>query len=103
MKKRNLAGVPSHGMVLCATNADHTAVEFVIPPEGAKIGERVNFEGLTGDPEPENKLAKKKMLEKLAPDLKTNGDGVVVWKGIKSVTSAGPCVASKGMKDAQVS
>ena len=103
LKKRNLAGVPSHGMVLCATNADHTAVEFVIPPEGAKIGERVNFEGLTGDPEPENKLAKKKMLEKLAPDLKTNGDGVVVWKGIKSVTSAGPCVASKGMKDAQVS
>lgn len=103
LKKRNLAGVPSHGMVLCATNADHTAVEFVVPPEGAKIGERVNFEGLTGDPEPENKIAKKKILEKLAPDLKTNGEGIVVWKGIKSVTSAGPCVASKGMKDAQVS
>lgn len=103
LKKRNLVGVPSHGMVLCATNADHTAVELVIPPEGVKIGERVTFEGLTGEPEPENKVAKKKILEKLAPDLKTDDNGVVVWKGIKSVTSAGPCVASKGMKGAQVS
>lgn len=103
LKKRNLAGIPSHGMVLCATNSDHTSVEFVIPPSGVKIGERVQFEGLDGEPEPENKLAKKKMLEKLAPDLKTNSDGVVVWKGRKSLTSAGPCVASKRMKDAQVS
>mmetsp|Transcript_2284 Transcript_2284/g.3496 ORF Transcript_2284/g.3496 Transcript_2284/m.3496 type:complete len:474 (+) Transcript_2284:98-1519(+) len=103
LKKRNLVGVPSHGMVMCATNADHTAVEFVIPPEGVKIGERVTFEGLTGEPEPENKVAKKKIFEKLAPDLKTDDNGVVVWKGIKSVTSAGPCVASKGMKGAQVS
>lgn len=103
LKKRNLAGVPSHGMVLCASNADHTAVEFVIPPEGAKIGERVQFGDLTGEPETESRLAKKKMLEKLAPDLKTDGEGVVVWKEHKSVTSAGPCVASKGMKDAQVS
>ena len=103
LKKRNLVGVPSHGMVLCASNADHTAVELVIPPEGVEIGERVTFEGLTGEPEPENKVAKKKILEKLAPDLKTDDNGVVVWKGIKSVTSAGPCVASKGMKGAQVS
>mmetsp|Transcript_19654 Transcript_19654/g.24236 ORF Transcript_19654/g.24236 Transcript_19654/m.24236 type:complete len:483 (-) Transcript_19654:46-1494(-) len=103
LKKRNLVGVSSHGMVLCATNADHSAVEFVVPPEGAKVGERVMFEGFDGAPEAENKFAKKKMLEKLAPDLKTDGNGTVVWKGAKSVTSAGPCVASKGMKDAQVS
>eukprot|EP00979_Chaetoceros_neogracilis_P013884 scaffold4141_cov199-Chaetoceros_neogracile.AAC.2 len=103
LKKRNLVGVPSHGMVLCASNADHTAVEFVIPPEGVKVGERVTFDGFAGEPESENKVAKKKILEKLAPDLKTNNDGVVVWKGIKCETSAGPCVASKGMKDAQVS
>lgn len=103
LKQRNLGGVPSHGMVLCASNAEHTAVEFVIPPEGAKIGERIMFEGLSGDPEPENKVAKKKILEKLAPDLKTDANGVVVWKGIRSMTTAGPCFAIKGMKDAQVS
>ena len=90
-------------MVLCASNADHTAVEFVVPPEGAKIGERVIFEGLSGEPQPENKVAKKKILEKVAPDLKTDDNGVVVWKTHKSSTSSRPCVASKGMKGAQVS
>jgi aminoacyl tRNA synthase complex-interacting multifunctional protein 1 len=103
LKKRNLVGVSSHGMVLCASNADHTAVEFVIPPDGAKVGERVTFEGYDGDAVAENPFAKKKLLEKLAPDLKTDDNGTVVWKGSKSVTSAGPCVASKGMKNAQVS
>ena len=103
LKKRNLVGVPSHGMVLCASNADHTEVEFVIPPDGAKVGERVMFEGFDGDAEAENKFAKKKMLLKLAPDLKTDENGVVVWKNAKSITSAGPCLAIKGMKGAQVS
>lgn len=103
LKKRNLVGVPSHGMVLCASNAEHTEVEFVIPPTGAKIGERVMFDGYNGDAAAENAFAKKKMLEKLAPDLKTDDSGVVVWKGAKSVTSAGPCIASKGMAGAQVS
>lgn len=103
LKKRNLVGVPSHGMVLCASNKEHTAVEFVVPPEGAKIGERLTFEGLVGEPEPENKVQKKKILEKLLPDLKTDDNGVVVWKGAKCMTSAGACVAVNGMKDAQVS
>lgn len=103
LKARNLGGFPSHGMVLCASNADHTAVEFAVPPEGAKIGERVTFEGYDGAPEPENKVAKKKIFDKLAPDLKTNGNGDVVWKGVKGVTSAGGCKAVNGMANAQVS
>lgn len=93
LKARNLVGFPSHGMVLCASNADHTKVEFAVPPEGAKIGERVTFEGIVGEPEAENKVAKKKMFEKLAPDLMTDGTGAVVWKGKKSLTSAGCCTA----------
>ena len=32
-------------MVLCASNSDHTKVEFVDVPEGAIIGERVTFPG----------------------------------------------------------
>lgn len=103
LKARNLGGFPSHGMVLCASNADHTAVEFAVPPEGAKIGERVAFEGFEGEPEPENKVAKKKIFDKLAPDLKTDGSGEVVWKGVKGVTSAGVCKAVSGMVNAQVS
>ncbi|KAL7433385.1 hypothetical protein ACHAXH_009263 [Discostella pseudostelligera] len=103
LKARSLGGFPSHGMVLCASNADHTAVEFAVPPEGARIGERVCFEGYVGEPEPENKVAKKKMFEALAPDLKTDENGEVVWKGAKGMTSAGVCKAINGMANAHVS
>ena len=106
LKKRNLVGFPSHGMVLCASNADHTAVEFVVPPADTKVGERVTFEGIDPDkaPEPENKVAKKKVFEKLAPDLKTNAAGHVVWKTQHvAKTSAGIVQALNGMADAAVS
>jgi len=103
LKARNLVGFPSHGMVICASNDDHTKVEFVVPPEGAKIGERITFEGFAGEPEPENKVAKKKMFEKIAPDLKTNEEGVVVWKSGTAMTSAGPVKALNGMPNAHVS
>ena len=103
LKARSLGGFPSHGMVLCASNADHTGVEFAVPPEGAKVGERVVFEGYDGEPEPENKVAKKKIFDKLAPDLKTDGNGEVVWKGVKGMTSVGVCKAVNGMANAQVS
>ena len=94
LKARNLVGFPSHGMVLCASNDDHTQVKFVTPPENAKIGERILFQGLEmKPPETESKVAKKKIFEKLAPDLKTNGEGVVVWKDFISNTSAGPLTA----------
>ncbi len=103
LKARSLGGFPSHGMVLCASNDDHTAVEFAVPPEGSKIGERVYFEGFDGQPETENKVAKKKMFEALAPDLKTDSNGEVVWKGSKGATSAGVCKAINGMANAHVS
>mmetsp|Transcript_41974 Transcript_41974/g.48485 ORF Transcript_41974/g.48485 Transcript_41974/m.48485 type:complete len:428 (-) Transcript_41974:85-1368(-) len=101
LKKRNLVGFPSHGMVLCASNADHTAVECMEPPEDAPLGQRVMFEGYTkGDPEPENKIAKKKIFEKIAPDLKTDASGICVWKG---AVSNPKIKTSTSMSDAQVS
>lgn len=102
LKKRTLVGFPSYGMVMCASNADHTQVQCMEPPANAKIGERVEFEGISGNPEPENKVAKKKIFESVAPDLKTNAEGVCVWKGATSKTSDGPIKASKGMPDAHV-
>merc|ERR1712125_303402 len=72
LKARSLVGFPSHGMVLCASNDDHSKVQFVIPPEGSKIGERVAFDGYEGEPESESRVNKKKMFEALAPFLKTD-------------------------------
>lgn len=50
LKSRKLVGFPSHGMVMCASNEDGSKVEFVVPPEGAEIGERVMVEGFDGEP-----------------------------------------------------
>lgn len=101
LKARTLVGFSSHGMVLCASNDDHTKVELVVPPEGSQIGERVMFEGFDGPPEADSKIAKKKILEKLAPDLKTNAQGQFLWKEAVAKTSGGIIVAS--MPDAHVS
>ena len=35
----------SNGMVLCASNADHTKVEILKPAPGSVVGERVKIEG----------------------------------------------------------
>ena len=50
LKSRKLVGFPSHGMVMCAANADGSKVEFIVPPENAKVGERVMVEGFDGEP-----------------------------------------------------
>jgi len=88
LKPSNLKGVKSHAMVLAASNEDHTQVELVEPPEGAKIGERVIFEGFPGDPE---KTLKKETLESVLPDLKSNEHLLATYKGAIFKTSAGPC------------
>jgi hypothetical protein len=49
-----------------------------------------------------NKIAKKKVFEKVAPDLKTDGTGQVVCKDVLAKTSAGVVKAHNGMTGAQV-
>lgn len=45
LKAKKLAHIMSHGMVMCASNADHTKIEIMRPPAGAKVGERITLEG----------------------------------------------------------
>lgn len=91
LKARKLVGFPSHGMVMCASDSDGS-VKFVEPPADAAIGERVMVEGYDGEPATENQVIKKKMLEQIFPDLKTNASGVACYKGVPLTTSAGPCL-----------
>jgi aminoacyl tRNA synthase complex-interacting multifunctional protein 1 len=86
-------------MVLCASNADHTVVRLVNPPIDAKIGERVtvpdfDFATEEGAPFAENKIAKKKVFEEIAPHLVTNQYGVPEFLGRPFMTSAGVCTSS---------
>jgi aminoacyl tRNA synthase complex-interacting multifunctional protein 1 len=98
LKARKLVGFASHGMVLCASNADHTDVKLVSVPVEAKVGERVtvpdmNFEGEEGMPYAENKIGKKKIFESLAPFLVTSKYGVPEFLGRPLMTSAGVCTS----------
>jgi glutamyl-tRNA synthetase len=99
LKERKMVGFPSHGMVLCASNNDHSEVKFVNPPIDAKVGERVmipgfDFEGEAGAPMSENPMAKKKVFEKIAPFLVTNKYGIPEFLGRPFMTSAGVCTSS---------
>jgi len=96
LKARKLVGFPSHGMVLCASNEDHTEVKLISPPVEAKVGERVivpdfDFEG--EDIFAENKVGKKKIVEKLAPFLVTSKYGVPEFLGRPFMTSGGVCTS----------
>ena len=96
LKERKLVGFPSHGMVLCASNKDHTEVKFVSPPVDSKVGERVivpgfDFSGESGQPFTENAIGKKKVFDNLAPYLTTSKYGVPEFLGRPFVTSAGVC------------
>lgn len=102
LKTRKMMGFPSHGMVLCAVSDDGSSVKFIEPPADAANGERVTFDGYDGEPATENQILKKKMLDKIFPDLKTNANGEVTYKGVVMSTSAGPCVAQDNMSNSAV-
>jgi len=101
LKERKIAGIPSKGMILCATRkgdeGDNTALALVEPPDAAENGERVLIEvpGMShGEAAAPNRVQKKKLFEKVAPELKTNAEGIVCFADSPFSTSAGPCTAS---------
>ena len=49
LKKRNLKGWPSHGMILCTSNKEGK-VEPLRPPEGSQAGDSVYIGDLKRDP-----------------------------------------------------
>mmetsp|Transcript_15113 Transcript_15113/g.21091 ORF Transcript_15113/g.21091 Transcript_15113/m.21091 type:complete len:422 (+) Transcript_15113:99-1364(+) len=88
LKPAKLRGVESQGMVLAASNEEHTSVELLTVPEGTKIGERVTFEGYGGNPDPVLN-PKLKIFEAVAPGLSTDANRVATYKGTPFKTSTG--------------
>jgi aminoacyl tRNA synthase complex-interacting multifunctional protein 1 len=101
LKPRKIAGFISYGMVLCAAN--ESKVKLITPPDGAPVGESVTVEGYIGEPATENQIIKKKMIDVIFPDLRTDEAGVAKYKNIPLSTSAGVCVAQDNMPNSQVS
>lgn len=93
VKASKVRDVLSAGLVLCASNSDHTQCEPVVPPSDAKIGEKVMVEGCDGAPE-ETLNPKKKQFEKIQPDLATNASGIACYQGSPFLLSGKPCTSS---------
>ena len=108
LKPKKLGGYPSEGMVLCANSDDKSSCELMRPPKGCNIGERIQLEGNPIDdaplPEEYEKVLnpKKKVENKCLDNLKTDGNLVGCFNGIKMVTSKGPIVA-KSLKNSNIS
>jgi len=80
LKPRNMKGIDSNGMVLAASDKDKTKVQLVQAPDGCKPGERVTYDGITGEPAVPNVVNKKKILETVLPGLKTDATCKVIWR-----------------------
>eukprot|EP00474_Spongospora_subterranea_P009169 CRZ09627.1 hypothetical protein [Spongospora subterranea] len=68
----DVKGVPSSGLVLCASNADHTVVVPILPPKGVVPGDKVMFPGVNNLANPEQ--IKPKKLHKLFKMLRTSDE-----------------------------
>eukprot|EP00929_Paragymnodinium_shiwhaense_P110547 TRINITY_DN7766_c0_g1_i1.p1 TRINITY_DN7766_c0_g1~~TRINITY_DN7766_c0_g1_i1.p1 ORF type:complete len:873 (+),score=259.72 TRINITY_DN7766_c0_g1_i1:89-2707(+) len=91
MQPSKLRGVTSHGMVLCAKNLDKKVVELLAVPKGCKVGDRVLPEGDSFDLKPLQPATVKKneVWERIAKELKTDGDRLARFEGRKLVTASG--------------
>eukprot|EP00762_Andalucia_godoyi_P000762 ANDGO_03678.mRNA.2 Methionine--tRNA ligase len=92
LKPAKMRGIESAGMVLAASNQEHTVVELVGVPAGAKVGERVSFAGYPREPDVPHINTKK--LDKILAHLSTDAKCVPNYKGAVFTTSAGPCTAT---------
>lgn len=97
LKPVAMRGIKSYAMVLCASDAEHTKVELLVPPEGSQPGDKVYFEGFEGEPDTQLN-PKKKVFETLQVDFTTNDDLVATWKNIPFQTSKGVIKASSMVK-----
>mmetsp|Transcript_5190 Transcript_5190/g.7968 ORF Transcript_5190/g.7968 Transcript_5190/m.7968 type:complete len:377 (-) Transcript_5190:103-1233(-) len=96
LKDRTMVGFKSQGMVVCASNVDHSVVKLLEPPENAAVGDRVTFDGFDGEPAAPSAVAKKKILEKILPDMRTSEDGVAMWSSHVFKIGNGVCKAPLG-------
>lgn len=94
LKSKKMVGLSSQGMVLCANKGEK--VEFVDPPAGAEVGERVCAEGVAMD-EPDTVIdpsKKKNPWKEVLEYLKTNDKAEACYAGQRLVAAGERCQAA---------
>lgn len=86
----DIKGTHSNGRAFAATSADGKVKEMLEVPEGAVIGEKIQFTGVVSPPA---KAVGKKQNNKIFKQLTTNGDKIALYKDLPFMSSKGPCTA----------
>jgi hypothetical protein len=104
LKPAKMRGINSDGMVLCGSKevaeGEVEAVELLVPPEGAAIGERLTVEASTAEESraaPDRALksdGQQKVWRRVAKLLRTNDTGEGTFDSRRLLTSAGACKLS---------
>nr|XP_002128682.2 aminoacyl tRNA synthase complex-interacting multifunctional protein 1 [Ciona intestinalis] len=99
LKPAKMRGILSQAMVMCANTTEK--VEIIDPPKDAVPGDKVSFEGYDG--EPDSMLnPKKKVFEKIQPDLNTDNNCVACYRGVPfTIKGKGVCKV-KTMKNSSI-
>ena len=87
------AGVSFSGVLLMASKISRPQPELVQPPDDTIPGERVGLKVQHASRLPDLVL-EKTVWEKVVVDLKTNRDGIAMYRNIPLVTSKGVCRAN---------
>ncbi|OQR74011.1 aminoacyl tRNA synthase complex-interacting multifunctional protein 1-like [Tropilaelaps mercedesae] len=80
LKPAKMRGILSEGMVMCASTLEK--VEPIRPPKDALPGDRLTWTGLPVEGYPVHETVlnpKKKIWERIAPDLKVDEHGHMIW------------------------
>ncbi|KAI3965748.1 hypothetical protein MKX01_010705 [Papaver californicum] len=106
LKPRNMCGVKSNGMLLCASDASHENVELLQAPEGSIPGERIWFgtedDKNSSEPASPNQVQKKKIWESVKPHMKTDSNCVAAV-GVHPMRTSAGLVVCKSLRDGNVS
>ncbi|CAG5134355.1 unnamed protein product [Candidula unifasciata] len=101
LKPVKMRGIESKAMLMCASLEDPRQVEPLFPPEGSAPGDRIFVEGFESGTPDDQLNPKKKVWEKLQPDLRVSEQRVAEFQGSPLMTKLGKIV-TKNVKNSPI-
>ncbi|VDO13591.1 unnamed protein product [Rodentolepis nana] len=106
LKPVKMRGIESQGMLMCASNDEHTVVEPLVieGPNPPELGDRVFVESYPGEPDGQLN-PKKKVWETVKPDMRVDASNFATYKGAqwKLRNNPGAVIKSPSVVNAQIS
>nr|CDS33758.1 aminoacyl tRNA synthase complex interacting [Hymenolepis microstoma] len=106
LKPVKMRGIESQGMLMCASNDEHTVVEPLVieGPNPPELGDRVFVESYPGEPD-DQLNPKKKVWETVKPDMRVDASNFATYKGVhwKLRNNPSAVIKSPSVVNAQIS